>query len=596
MLRRTTPNVHRIDPDAVREVDPRSAGRATTFIVAFLVSLGSLVAPLPSQTPMDSQAPGDSPAPASPAGGSGDATAAEDPPEWWAANFELLRRGTLAEKGRAVDTLLEDPHPDQLPALRAALGEEDRNLRVRITNGILHAFPNRAADFFLELIDDPSVHRREAAIFGLGALDDPRVVPRLIGLLDGPRATEPTSPEESTAAETRKTLSEAAARSLLNRGRQAANAAFARVTGQNVPHADRLIAMHARTARAIVEELLRTGREGEFRRLLFSRFADAEAARAARVAHRNAHPDDDAARSIVTIGDKLAAWTPRPSLPAPGTLHYTIHIQNLYVGSEKTVAIHVSDQDFGALLYWDYALDRAIRLELPLDKLLLDPGQCAPRLESVDGVAQLRYTLPERTTFEVGIGILNIAYWSGVVSDGREVVLEFDPESGLPRLETVRDANGQVVATILYDGYAEVRPDRFAPRTITVDVTRARIGARTIPMRYAFHFAVADGIWRFDAGESFALGIEGGEHDDDPVTPPLGEIEVRAVASVTDVKWVPRVEVSGGSEGEAKPTPATGEAGSPDTGDSGGKTPNEKTPSEKTPSTAPRGTMEKSSP
>ncbi|MGA1489517.1 MAG: HEAT repeat domain-containing protein [Planctomycetota bacterium] len=541
---------------------PRSwSGAVGAGIIALLIAAAPASTCLAGETlGRGTPGRGDPPGPALPAAVKTDDGEPDDPlPEWWAEPIEALRSGSIAERGEAAEALLADPDPRQLPFLVDALGHSDRSLRVRITNGVLGAFPDRAADLFLSLLDDEDLDRREAAVFALSALDDPRVVPRLVRLLDD-------GPEELESGSAAQVMDEAAARSLLNRGRQAANAAFSRATGRSTRQAELLLGVYERTAEVLLEELLDGGRKTEFRRLLFRRYADAAAISAARRALRDANPEDPVGEKIVELGERLAPWCPRPEFPTPGTLRYTIHIQNLFVGSEKSVSIQVSDRDLGPLLYWSYALDRAVRCELPLDLLLLDPTACAPRWVDSEEGGRILYRLPPRTILEVGIGILNIAYWSGTVSDGETVELELDPASGLPSRETVRGADGAPRMIVTYREFVPVREGGFAPLGVNVDILRARIGAREIPMRYQFRFVVEDGLWRFDAGETIGLGSPGGELDEDEVTLPLGQEEVRAIASLSDVRWLPEPPAAGDDDAPEGPGQSSG-TGSPAGGD-----------------------------
>ena len=459
----------------------------------------------------------------------------------------------------AVDRLLEYRDPALLPLLREALGEEDRALRVRITTGILRSFPELAPNFFFALCDDPSEARKEAAVFAVGSLDDPRTLPMLLSLIDHKNAT----------------LSEAAARSLLNRGRQAVNSAYSRVTGGRSPHPEKLKKIFRDTARGVTEELLSTGREGELRRLLFQKYAGADAARRAREGFAKAHLDDPVAAKLMELGTRVATWTPRPSLPGPGTLHYSIHIQNVFVNSDRTVEIQVGDEDFRSLQYWSYFLDRAVRLELPIDHLLVDPELCSPRLTSESDTHTIHYRLPERTSLHVGVGILNIAYWSGAIEGARDVALVVDTKSGFPRSETVTDAEGVVQYVAEYLDPAEVRDGSFAPRLIRVAMPHAKIGARTLSMRYEFRFAIHEGVWRLDGGESYAIGAAGSD-DDDPGTPPAGTEEIRAIVAVSNARWVPKTperakdpdETNAGGEGTS-PKEGTNPGAKPTTRPSG---------------------------
>jgi len=513
--------------------------------VAILSLAGALAVPadLRARSPQGSESPGEP--------GAADR---------FAPDRAILASGTPAEKAQAIDRLLASGDAAALAVLRDALAEEDRDLRSRITLGLLRSFPAEAPALFLGLLDDPALPRREAALFALGLIDHPESIPRLVAALGSPE----------------KELREAAARALTMRGREGYNGAYVRATGGPRPPAPGERRRTAEAREAIVSDIIANGID-EFRRPLLDRFADREAARRLRTAYSAAHPEDAAAARIVALGERLASWTPRSSLPEGVRLSYTIAIENLVAKSTKSVPIAVGAEDFAALHYHRYALDRAIHFELPIDELLLDPERCAPVL--IEGIREppgdpggaggptpaIRYRLPERTGLLCGIGILNIAYWEGSTFDGRDVELLLHPETGLPTAERVTDAAGAVVFEVEYADWIELAAGAAAPARISVRMAGARIGAQVLPMRYELRFRAHDGVWLLDGAEAFA-------------SPESGE-EMRAIATVSDVSVVregaepaPPAPPRDDGDGTAPaPPPAGAPGGGPGAGSAGGE-------------------------
>lgn len=471
--------------------------------------------------------------------------ATQDPashPDRFAAERAAIFGGSAEEKTAAVDRLLATADAAVLPVLRDALSAEDRDLRARITLGILQIFPAAAPEFFLGLLDDAALPRREAALFALGYLDIPEALPRLIAALS---ATEDV-------------LRQAAARSLVLRGREGYEAAYVRATGgpRPVGAAERRILIETR--RAVIADLIAHSGSGasgaaDLRRSLRDYYADAEAARLLREAYRASRPEDPAATRIAALGEAMAPWCPRAELPAGTRLAYTLEIENLVAKSRKSVAIAVDAEDFSALHYRRYSLDRVLHLELPLDELLLDPARCAPVLAEAPVTPEgdparrpivVRYRLPERTDLRCGIGTLNIAYWEGTSLDGRDVELVIDPESGRPTEERVTDEAGAPVFVTRYSGWLDLPGGGAAPGRIEIDMPRARIGAQVLPMRYELRFRLHDGIWLLDGAEAMAR-TEAGE-------------EMRALGAVSAVTVVRGGAESPGAEGAPAPSPPAG--------------------------------------
>lgn len=434
----------------------------------------------------------------------------EDPPaevpEEFADAVERLRTGSIPRKGQAADRLLATEDPRVLPYLVEALEEKEEALRVRICMGILRAFPDRAADLFFSLIEDPVTARVEAALYAIASVDDPRVLPTLIGHLDAER-------EE---------LRNAAARSLSNRGRAAFNAGYARALGDPRPFPATLHRIFNETRSAVIEDYIAHGPD-PLRSTLLQKFADASTGPRLQTAYRAAHPDSPAAAAIETLGARLASWCPRGRLPARTTLRATMEMDNLVAGSKKQVAFAVDAVDHSALLYEPYSLLRVLPLDLPLDVLLLDPALCSPQIEASDaddGPLRIRYTLPERTLLRTGVGILNISYWQGRIAEGRSVLLELDRETGLPALERVHDEEGTVLVEIRYQDWRDAGGAAH-PLSIVVRMPRAMVGAKQTSMRYEIRFRMHDEVWVLDGAEAYAL-------ED-------GTEEMRAVAAVTGV-------------------------------------------------------------
>ncbi len=459
-----------------------------------------------------------------------------------------LATGTSPEKVQVIDNLLGTGDLQALSILRDALSGEDRELRIRITTGIFRVFPLEAPELFFSLVDDSNLYRREAALFAIATLDDPRVLPILIAALDSKE----------------KTLGEAAARALAGRGREAFNAAYTRAYGGGRPISPTLRKILAETRIAVFSEVIRSGAD-DVRRALRDRFADASGARRLREAYRDAHLDDPAAAKLVVLGMRLAPWCPRASL-LPGThLGYTIQLGNVFVGSEKKVEISVDDIDFSAMHFWRYSLDRAVTLLLPLDELFLDPSCCAPTW--IDGEEPgtspiLSYRLPERTKLACGIGILNIAFWQGSTHEGRDVLLTLDKATGLPREERVTDVAGELVMSVEYGGWLDLPGGASAPSTIRVDLPRATIGANVVRMRYELRFQIIEGVWILEKADAVAL-VEEGE-------------ELRATASLSSIS-VTRKEPDSAAPPSGEPEGATGgsapvpeSGGGERTGESGG--------------------------
>ena len=436
----------------------------------------------------------------------------------WAHLIETLRTGTLPEKGQIVDRLLGVGDAAVLVPLKEALGEEDRALRVRITTGVLRTFPKEAPDFFFSLFGDENLHRREAGAFAIGALDDPRVLPTLLPLLEDPNPT----------------ISEAAARSILQRGKQSANAAYAHAIGSKHPQAENLRRLYRETAAAVSQYALEHSAHSTLGRMLFRRFADRAGAKSLRARAAAAAPDDAGMQAVAELGARVAHWSPRAELPDNGVLSYTMIIENVFVGSNKIVEIEVESTDFKTLQFWGYSLDRAVRCDLPIDTLLLDPSVCAPKLiESTEGPRVIEYRLPERTNLQAGIGILNIAFWSASIGDGRRVRLELDREMGLPVREQVFSDAGTLVFEVEYGKYEEVRASERAPMTMNVRVPAAPISGKAVPLRHEFRFRTTDGVWHFDGGETYAWETPEGDTGAD------GSEVLRAVGFVKEPKWTP---------------------------------------------------------
>jgi HEAT repeat protein len=475
--------------------------------------------------------------------------AAGDEPDRFAKERDILTSGSPPERAQAIDRLLATAEPAVIPVLRDALALEDRELRIRITRGLQRVFPEASTELFLELLGDADLRRREAAVFAIALLDDPRVLPRLIAAL---------SAEE-------RPIREAAARSLSMRGREEVNAAASRAHGEPRPVSPIWRRILAETRAAVLADLIEHGAD-ELRRSLRDQFADRECAAGLRAAYARKHAGEPVAARIEALGRRLAPWCPRSVLPEGTRLVYTIRIENLFAGSQKSVAIGVDAADFATLHFWRYALDRAVHLQLPLDELLLDPERCAPSIaadgEGTDaGTAaaapvEIRYRLLDRTDLRCGIGILNIAYWEGTSTAGAEVALRLDPATGLPREERALDLAGETVMAVRYEEWIELPGDGAAPGRIIVEMPRARIGAQEASMRYTLRFRVVEGVWLLADAEAAAL-VEGGE-------------ELRALAAVDSVA-VTRPAPTPGAGSADPPVGAPGSGGGASTGESTGQ-------------------------
>lgn len=454
----------------------------------------------------------------------------------WPEEVAAIRGNDLALKTKAVERLLSSGEESVLPLLRDALKDPDREFRVLVTRGVLRTWPAKALTFFMSLTNSEVLPQREAAVFAIAYFDTSDVLTELVKALQ--------SSEE--------VIHEAAARSIRAIVRPYVVEAYRSVQEQEQAKGDpALLDRFRRYQKVVVDHYVQLNQPTDLDRALFEKFANSAAAVRSRERFVQQNPDDPLAREILALGSRVSSWCPRATLPRRGRISYRIQLENLLAGSVRSIGIFADNVQFTALQFWEYPLDRAIHLDLPLDRLLLYPDLCRPRLLTKDesSCRTWEYWLPSASTLRCGLACLNLAFWEATAPDANRVQLSFD-ESGKPEREIVWDKDGKKLTEYRYSNWVEYRGRKMAPLHISVDFPMARVGAMDVPMEYQFRFRIDQEIWRFDSGEAIAKLDEG------EILRALGVIEsfqFKVKDEVNKPQSVGETEPDG-TEGESEPS------------------------------------------
>jgi len=414
---------------------------------------------------------------------------------------------------RGLDLLLGRGDADLLGLLAPLLELEDESTRRDVTLAVLSRAPADAADFFISALSPGSLPRREAAAHGLGRTGDARTVSTLLPFLtdDEPR------------------LREASLRGLISVIRSLVGGALSRATGRPVSRKP----VDAARLEEVRQALLGASREGspapELSALL-RRIANHSTAVSLVERFCRSLPEEKSslARALPRLQAKNRRWLGRP-VPIDRGFNYTFVMENRVAGSVKEVPIAGIALDIDDLRFWGYDLDRVCRLRFASDLLALDPGSCAPILSESEGQpSTIRLKIPERELFRSGVGILNIAYWEGVISGGSIAVVSLDPSRSRPLSESIFDGAGKLLAKSTFSDWIELPDESFAPGTIVTELFSCTIGGSLRHLVFSCTFQVVEGMWFLLNAETEEILADGA------VLRALGSIDSVSLSPIPD--------------------------------------------------------------
>ncbi|MGE4632045.1 MAG: HEAT repeat domain-containing protein [Planctomycetota bacterium] len=402
--------------------------------------------------------------------------------------LEQLKNPDRKIQQEALQTILIRPDPALLPGLMAILNDPDPGLRRQITLLVLRAYPDHCFKFFQEALGGLGTPRREAAAYGLGLIDDPRVVALL----------------EAAAVDPDSTVQMAALRGLQSLIRAQLPVIFRRVSGNHIDTATSSSST-ARSALSVLNRLAQAQPHNNNLQAARLRCLDPEfAAQNRNHWLENLALPDHRLQQLRGIFATNQSWLGRTTPPKP--LRYQFSMFNLVSGSSKGISIDANVSDIATLRALDYDLDRVIHLRIASDLWFNIPDALEPEIEFSENHVDISFKIERFPLRHAGIGLLNISYWESKISGGA-ALLRFDAKSFRLIEETIHDADGKTIWKLTVPAWFE--EITTMPQQINIDIPGGRVGAKLAHLKLTLKFQHKASQWLLARAKTVEITTQG---------------------------------------------------------------------------------------
>ncbi len=398
-------------------------------------------------------------------------------------------------KIKEVLELLGKKDPALLDKIIKFLSEPDPSVRSQTVQGIITTFPDRAFDVLNTLITTGDEYQREAAEYGIGMVNDPRVLAVLLSRVVAGKPLQ-RGVVGGLQMHLRETVVLTNNRVLSPSGDPPSSLdPYTRT----VEHFSRLAVPGQRPTGPFYDDFM-------------ERIADYRSC-SSRMAAVVAQQTNEATKSALAAFFKSNRfWLGRPPTEHCPAIEYEFRMVNMATRTpkEKVFTLAVGPVEGGVLRYLHRmsVFSRAIQLTLPLDSLFVEAERCSVQYESSkENRATLSYSLPQRRGIVAGMGLLNTSYWLGRIVDPERSVVTIDTTRMVPLSEDVfRGATR--VARFEYSDFVKAN-DGWVPQRVTA-VLDELSNMKETQLSYDFRFSWHDiGLWQFRSGSTSQLAGDG---------------------------------------------------------------------------------------